>query len=71
MKKKFLATLLSTIMAASLLTGCGSASGSSDSASTGGDGVQEITWMFWDDLDATQDLISLGYKENVERFNKD
>ncbi|MBQ6462457.1 MAG: extracellular solute-binding protein [Pseudobutyrivibrio sp.] len=74
MKKKFLATLLSTIMAASLLTGCGGASGSSgssDSASSGGDGVQEITWMFWDDLDATQDLISLGYKDTIERFNKD
>ena len=70
MKKKILATLLSTIMAASLFTGCGGASGSGDSASSG-DGVQEITWMFWDDLDATQDLISLGYKENVERFNKD
>ena len=33
--------------------------------------VQEITWMFWDDLDATEDLISKGYKETVDRFNKD
>ncbi len=33
--------------------------------------VQEITWMFWDDLDATEDLISLGYKETIERFNQD
>ncbi|MBR5636272.1 MAG: extracellular solute-binding protein [Pseudobutyrivibrio sp.] len=74
MKKKLLATLMSAMMIASVFTGCGS-SGSSDSASSGSDasadGVQEITWMFWDDLDATQDLISLGYKENVERFNKD
>ncbi len=33
--------------------------------------VQEITWMFWDDLNATEDLISLGYKDTIERFNKD
>ena len=33
--------------------------------------VQEISWMFWDDLDATEDLISKGYKETVDRFNKD
>ena len=76
MKKKLIATLMSAMMIASLFTGCGSSGGSSDSASSSGsdasaDGVQEITWMFWDDLDATQDLISLGYKENVERFNQD
>lgn len=40
-----------------------------DSAS-GGE-VEEITWMFWDDLNATEDLISIGYKDTVERFNKD
>ena len=69
MKRKILATTLSAFMAASLLTGCG---GSNVSGSgTTADGVQEITWMFWDDLDATQDLISLGYKETIERFNKD
>ena len=33
--------------------------------------VQEITWMFWDDLNATEDLISLGYKDVVDRFNAD
>ena len=33
--------------------------------------VQEITWMFWDDLNATEDLISKGYAEVIERFNKD
>lgn len=40
-----------------------------DSASSGE--VEEITWMFWDDLNATEDLISIGYKDTVERFNKD
>ena len=33
--------------------------------------VQEITWMFWDDLDTTTDLISLGFKDTVDRFNED
>ena len=31
--------------------------------------VEEITWMFWDDLEATEDLITKGYKEVVDRFN--
>ena len=31
----------------------------------------EITWMFWDDLEATEDLISKGYKEVIDRFNND
>lgn len=40
-----------------------------DSAASGD--VEEITWMFWDDLNATEDLISIGYRDTVERFNKD
>ena len=31
----------------------------------------EITWMFWDDLEANEDLISKGYKEVIDRFNND
>ena len=31
---------------------------------------EEITWMFWDDLEATEDLISKGYKEVIDRFNE-
>ena len=75
MKKKILATLMSAMMIASVFTGCGSSGGAASDSNSGSDasadGVQEITWMFWDDLDATQDLISLGYKETIERFNKD
>lgn len=75
MKRKVLSVLLSTIMTVSLLTGCGvstdtggsSKDGSNDSAS--GD-VVEITWMFWDDLEATEDLVSKGYKEVIDRFNE-
>ena len=61
-------------MAASLLAGCGgSTSGSTASGTASSDSgeVQEITWMFWDDLTATEDLISKGYADVIERFNKD
>jgi len=33
--------------------------------------VQEISFMVWDDLSATEDLISLGYADSIARFNKD
>ncbi len=46
------------------------ATASNDATPAAGE-VEEITWMFWDDLNATEDLISLGYKDVVERFNKD
>ena len=42
-----------------------------DAATASSDGAEEITWMFWDDLNATEDLISIGYKDVVDRFNKD
>ena len=84
-KRRILATLMTAAMFATTLTGCGGDSGNSgnsggstnnsgNSSSSGKkdkDSVQEITWMFWDDLDATEDLISLGYKDTIERFNKD
>ena len=84
MKRNLLATLLSVAMATTLLAGCGSgsteapaaadsSSETTDTASTeapAADGeVQEITWMFWDDLNATEDLISKGYADVIDRFN--
>ncbi len=87
MKKKLLSVLLSAAMVISLLAGCGSSAAptageapaatttteetasAEGTASTGE--VQEITWMFWDDLNATEDLISIGYKETIDRFNAD
>lgn len=84
--KRVLATVLAAAMVMTSLTACGgSADTSADSGDTtteakapaadttdaaSGD-VQEITWMFWDDLSATEDLISLGYAEVIERFNAD
>ncbi len=32
--------------------------------------VVEITWMFWDDLTATEDLMSKGYADVINRFNE-
>ena len=83
MKKKVLSVLMSVAMMSTLLVGCGNSAGSADApaadssesgdsaAAASSDGAEEITWMFWDDLNATEDLISLGYKDVVDRFNKD
>ncbi|MFT3984181.1 MAG: extracellular solute-binding protein [Lachnospiraceae bacterium] len=71
--KKVLAVCLSMAMTLGLLAGCGSsasAPASGEGAAASGD-VQNITWMFWDDMNATEDLITLGYKDVIERFNKD
>ena len=84
-KRRLLATILSCALFATAFAGCGSESGDSGSGKTGGSEdkpassdngggsgeVQELKWMFWDDLNATEDLISLGYKDTIERFNKD
>jgi len=78
MKRKLLAAILSIAMTATLLTGCGgagetqapSAEGETSAGTAEGE-VQEIQWMFWDDLNATEDLISKGYADVIDRFNKD
>lgn len=84
-KNKLLATILSVSMVATLLTGCGGKTSNNEAAgddgtdavvtssdTTNADGeVQEITWMFWDDLNATEDLISKGYADVIERFNSE
>lgn len=49
----------------------GAASEASGTETADSGEVQEITWMFWDDLTATEDLISKGYADVIERFNKD
>ena len=81
MNKKFISLLCTGVMAVGLLSGCGVSVNTGDSAATTGQteksnssdkaskGEQEITWMFWDDLDATDDLITKGYKQVIDRFN--
>ena len=62
MKKKLLSVLLSTAMVAGMFAAVPM------TASAEGE-VEEITWMFWDDLEATEDLISKGYADGINRFN--
>lgn len=59
-KKKMLSLAVSAVIAAGAM---------SQAAPVYADEVEEITWMFWDDLEATEDLISKGYAEIIERFN--
>lgn len=66
--KKILACMLIAVFAVCMLAGC-----KKNDKSTSGDASgkpEEITWMFWDDLTATEDLISLGYADVIERFNE-
>lgn len=44
---------------------------SSDTSSDDSGEVQEITFMVWDDLEASEDLITKGYKDSIDRFNAD
>lgn len=62
MKKRSLAAMMSLAMAAGALSTAAPMTAMADD-------VQEITWMFWDDLEATEDLISKGYKDILDRFN--
>lgn len=76
MKKKLLSVLLVASMFTGMLTGCSvstdtGADGAQSTAGSSNGGETEITWMFWDDLEATEDLITKGYKDVVDRFNKD
>jgi len=80
--KKLFATMLCITMIVGMLSGCSGGSGSSgDSQSDSGGSsdsdtsenngeVVEIKWMFWDDLSATEDLMSQGYAKVLERFNE-
>ena len=48
--KKLLSVVLAVIMLMSMVS------------LAGAEEVQEITWMFWDDLEASSDLITQGFK---------
>ena len=63
MKKKWISLLLSTTMAMGMIMGTGVIA-LADSE------PEEITWMFWDDVKASQDLVSLGYGDIIDRFNE-
>lgn len=77
--KKALVWLTSAALITSMLAGCGvstdtgksaPAASTAETASAANTGnAEEITWMFWDDLSATDDLITKGYKEVLDRYN--
>ena len=59
-KKRLLSVLLSAAMVAGTMA---------VAVPAYADDTEEITWMFWDDLEATEDLVSKGYKDVIDRFN--
>ena len=80
MRKKIISVLAISAMCVSMLLGC------SVSTETGEDSLDEdnasgqektteneteISWIFYDDLDVSEDLVTKGYKEVIERFNED
>ncbi|SES62506.1 ABC transporter substrate-binding protein [[Clostridium] polysaccharolyticum] len=69
--KKMISSIMSLVMVACLATGCGGAASTSSDGSKSANGVKEISWMFWDDLDATEDLMSKGYAQVIDRFNEE
>ena len=61
-KKRLLSVLLSAAMVAGTMA---------VAVPAYADDTEEITWMFWDDLEATEDLVSKGYKDVIDRFNEE
>lgn len=69
-KKKLLSLFLTCSMILTMLVGCNS--DSTDTSTKGGSsksGDQTISLMFWDDLNTTQDKMSLQYKKYIDEFN--
>ena len=65
MKKQLAALLSASLLAGALATAVMPVTALAE------DEVQEITWMFWDDLEASEDNITKGFKEVIDRFNAD
>ncbi len=63
MKKRAMSVLLSATMTFGMLAAVPMTASADD--------VQNISWMFWDDLDASEDPITKGFKNVIDRFNKD
>ena len=59
-KKRLLSVLLSAAMVAGTMA---------VAVPAYADDTEEITWMFWDDLEATEDLVYKGYNIIIDRFN--
>ncbi len=59
----------STAQAASEAAPASSEAAAATDTAASGD-AEEISWMFWDDLEATDDLMSQGYAKVIERYNE-
>nr|WP_288828304.1 extracellular solute-binding protein [uncultured Clostridium sp.] len=83
MVKRFVSGFLAAALVLGSLSGCGVSTDTSGGAGSSGAATEttsgsvtatgkeeQITWMFWDDLNATEDLISKGYKQVIDRFNE-
>lgn len=68
--KKSLTKVLSLVLSLIMVIGLVSCNGKSKPS---GDNTKKedvhITWCFWDDLTATKDLMTKGYKDVIDRFN--
>jgi raffinose/stachyose/melibiose transport system substrate-binding protein len=67
--KKILALFLCLTMAGSVMSGCGEKK-ETPANSDAKKAEETITWMFWDDINATEDLMSKEYAETIKRFNE-
>ena len=65
MKKKIVSALLCVAMAASLVVGCGSKSGSDSGSSKGGDKL--VYWAMWSEDEPQAKVI----KEAISKYEKD
>ena len=79
MRKKLVSVLTISVICVSMLLGCsvstdtGDASlneGNTSNEESSGDAT-EISWIFYDDLNVSEDLVTKGYKDVIERFNED
>ena len=83
MVKKLVSGFLAAALVLGSLSGCGVSTDTSGGAGSSGGAAEttsaavaatgdeeQITWMFWDDLNATEDLVSKGYKQVIDRFNE-
>ncbi len=64
MRKKIVSALLCVTMAASLVVGCGSKSGSNSGSSKGGDKL--VYWAMWSEDEPQAKVI----KEAIEKYGK-
>ena len=70
-KKKLLAIILSFVTLTATLSGCTKTSKQlSNSILSEDNGIEEITWMYWDNVETTTDIATIGYANVLDEFNE-